>query len=206
MDAALEEEDFHVIDYARSHGICIDYTTEQLHIGEIHVPSSNDIQHDFEDPSDTAITNAISKLIKEPLTLNKEAALLLKTVDSLQQAPAGDLPMEDRRRWILGLKQELPILRTDHELDLLGFGSVALPHFRDLKIPSEVTQKEDDEGLEWPPKYLTYPLQCDKRVNSEKLAVSKEALLYLQDAIRDTYTAEDFDNIMAESLQYKPVR
>ncbi|KAH7398386.1 hypothetical protein BKA66DRAFT_592319 [Pyrenochaeta sp. MPI-SDFR-AT-0127] len=204
MDLEVEEEELQVLEYARLHGLCKDYTTEQLHIGVTHVPSSNDIDHGFRDPLESSITQTVTELTRERLTLNKDAALLLQDVHSLQQAPAEDIITEDRRRYILGLKQELPILRTDNELDLLNFGSTALPHFKDLRIPSEIIHEENDEGFGWPSKYLAYASQCNERVNGEKIAVSKEALVYLQEAIRDTYTTEDSEHIKAESLQYKP--
>ena len=201
----MEDQEPSAIEYARSHGISVDYTTDPLRVANEHVLSEEDFYQDLRDPSDTSITNAIDELIKERLAINKDAALLLKTVHSFQGSFAVDLHMTEGRKRILNLKQELPVLPSDYEVDLLSFGSAALPNFNDLRIPSEVTNEERDEGFEWPSKYFEYPTQCDEKVKMEKIAVSREALVHLQDAIRDEYTAEDSDSIKAASMMYKSV-
>src|SRR5206468_1087980 len=104
----------------------------------------------------------------------------------------------EKRVWIVSLKQEVPLLKTDSELDLLSFGSAALPNLKNLKIPFETTDEERDEGLEWPSEYHAYPAQCDEKANTEKITISKEVLVYLQDAVRDTYLPEDSEMIKAE--------
>ncbi|CAO2654838.1 Nn.00g115710.m01.CDS01 [Neocucurbitaria sp. VM-36] len=203
MDVDVVEDEPSVIEYARSNGICVDYTTETPQIGDISVPSYVYYDQDLKDPSDGFFTNAISGLIKERLTINKDAALLLKAVHSWQEPLATDQLAKDERRRKLNLKQELPILRSDYELDLLTYGSAIVPNLRDLRIPSEVTNEENDEGFEWPAKYFAYPAQCEEKVRAEKMAVSREALVYLQDAIRNEYTARDAEVAEAESATYK---
>lgn len=205
MELDVEEEEPSVIEYARSHGICVDYTTDQLRVDNVLVPPDDGFYQDLRDPPDADITNAVRELTKERLAVNKDAVLLLKAVHSFREPLATDVPAIDGRRRILALKQELPVLPSDYELDMLKFGSAAMPNFKHLRIPSEVTNEESDEGFEWPAKYLAYPAQSDEKVKAEKIAVSREALVYLQGAIRDDYTAADLDLTKAESLIYKSV-
>jgi hypothetical protein len=76
---------------------------------------------------------------------------------------------------------------------------------RARQIPSEIVNEQNDEGFQWPTKYFAYPAQCDAQAKAEKLAVSREVLVHLQDAIRDTYVPENADRIKAEGMKYKPV-
>ncbi|KAF7579198.1 hypothetical protein PtrSN002B_003028 [Pyrenophora tritici-repentis] len=199
-----EDTELSIIEYARSHGICVDYTTERLHTVGIQVPSSDDIDQDFSGPSDADVRSTTEALIKERLAINRDAALFLKSAYSLQEVLTFDPFATDRRRWMLDLKLELPVLKSDYELDLLSFGSTALPEFRELLIPSEVIVEQNDEGLEWPKKYLDYSAQCDAKARSERLCISKDALIYLQNTLKDAWVREDCQRIVNETLQYKP--
>jgi hypothetical protein len=195
-----------IVGYARLQGITTDYTTEQLRVLDLTAPSEDEFDRDLWDPSDASITNAISALTKERLTVNRGAALFLKAAHSLQEAPATDPLATDRRKWMLSLKQELPVLKSDYELDLLNFGNAGVPNFKNLQIPSEIVDEQNDEGFEWPTKYFAYPAQCNAQAKAEKIAVSREVLIQLQDAIRDAYVPEDSERLKAENMSYRPVR
>ncbi|KAI8942536.1 hypothetical protein NX059_000598 [Plenodomus lindquistii] len=199
-DAVLDDES--ALEYARYYGLCADYTSENWHVRDIVAPSDDDIDRDLRDLSATVTTDQICALTKERLSVSRDAALLLKAVLALQAAPAEVEETEDRRKWMLSLRQEVPVLKTDHELDMLRFGSVALPDLRKSRIPSEMTNAEKDEGFEWPSKYFAYPAQCDKQLRAEKLGVTKEVLLCLQGAVKDDYKAEDLEDVMTAEFKY----
>jgi hypothetical protein len=200
----LLDEDLSPLEYARRHTLCKPYISEILALNDMHAPPDDTFYQDLWDPSQAQITNDLSGLIKERLSVTKDTALLLKAIHDFREAPSDPVTVDGRRR-ILSLKYELPVLRRDHELDVLTFGSTALPDIRNLAIPSEVVDKENDEGLEWPAKYFTYPAQCSDRIKAEKLAVSRDVLLYLHNEIQDAYTTEDAEQVIVENLQYKPV-
>jgi hypothetical protein len=204
--AVSDEEESSVLEYARSHGICVNYETEPLHFANFKKPSTEVVDKGFQDPTDASVTDTINVLTRERLMVNRDTALLLKATHSLHESPVADVSTADRRKWILGLKQELPLLNSDYELDQLNFGSAALPKIKDLRIPLETVMEQNDEGLEWPQKYFAFPVQCDAQVNAEKLAISREVLVHLQHAIRDEYIPEDSEIIKAECLRYEPVR
>ena len=199
-----EEEEPSPLEYARSHGICVDYTTESLLIFDFDQLSKDDMNRDLCSPTDASIANATRALTKERLTVNREVVLFLKAVHSLQEGLAVDLSVIEGRQRALGLKQELPVLDSDYELDLLRFGNATNPDFGKLQIPSEIVIEQNDEGFEWPSKYLTYPAHYDAQVKADKLAVSKGVLVHLQEAIRDAYVPEDSEVIKAEALKYEP--
>ncbi len=205
MDSDWEEDEPSVLEYARLHGICIDHTMELLPSGDLQAALEATIDPDFQVPSDASITSAIIDMTRERLAINKDAALLLRSVLDMQKASLSNSFATEKRTWKTSLKQEPPLLQTDNELDLLSFGSAALPDLRDLKIPFEITDEERDEGLKWPSKYHSYPAQCDEQAKAEKITISREVLVYLQDAVRDTYLPEDSEIIKSESLRYKPV-
>jgi hypothetical protein len=192
-----------VLDYARFHGLCRNYLTEQPSFHDVEAPSDETLEADLDGLMHLSLTDLDSKLIKERLTVNKEAALLLKAVHSLQQQDdvvESTIPSPTRSSL---LKQEVPLLRCDHELDLQAFGNTNIPSFSNLRIPMETIDIEKDEGLEWPSNYQAYPAICDRELKREKISISKDVLLFLQDAVRDTWTQQDSEEAIARGLRYQ---
>ncbi|KAI4672627.1 uncharacterized protein J4E78_001128 [Alternaria triticimaculans] len=200
LDLGLDTSEPSVLEWARAQGVCVDYETELLHIRHLQSPLDDEIDRHLHEPSDATIDTAVSGLVKEKLTVNKDTAWLLKAAHALQDELPSDLTVTNSRTWRRDLRQELPVLRSDHELDLLNFGGTVVPDFKNLQIPSEIMVEENDEGFGWPARYLDYPAQCDAQVKVEKLAISREVLVYLQDTIRDAYVPEDGQRLEAESL------
>ncbi|KAH8728755.1 hypothetical protein GQ44DRAFT_724202 [Phaeosphaeriaceae sp. PMI808] len=198
-----DEEEPATLDYARHHALCIPYDSENLIAGHLSTLPNVELNQNLWTSSNASITNSVNALVKERLAVSKDAALLLKEVYMLQEAPSDEVSTADQWRWSLGLKQELPVLQTDNELDLLIFGSAAVPDLRNSKIPFEVVRDESDEGFAWPAKYLAYPAKCDEQVKTEKLAVSRDVLVYLQEVVRDTYILGDSEKIHEEHFKHR---
>jgi hypothetical protein len=205
MELDLEEDELSALEYARRYGLCKAYDSRKPQTGSLYLLIDDTFDQNPWDSSEDSIANTVRGLTKERLSINKDVVLLLKTIHELRETPTRDLLMIDGRIERLGVKLELPLLRTDNELDLMNFGSAAIPDFGDLNIPTEIVKEENDEGLQWPARYFAYPAQCDERVKGEKLAVSREVLIHLRDTIRDPYTPKDYEAIMAQSPKYKPV-
>ena len=211
-----------VLEYAREQGICVDYTTELPRLRDIVRERRDTLDRDpwgssedaYTDTTSTAniasaanaATTVAQELMKERLALNKEEALLMKTVLTMREPPRDDSLIADARQ-TRDLKQELPVLQTDAELDLLHFGTRVEPDFHDLRmrLPSEDLDDENDEGFDWPAKYAAFHKQCDAKVKSEKLAMTRDALAFLQNAVKDDYSAQDEDDIVAEEIERKVV-
>ena len=212
LDVIKEEDPCRdVLQYARWRGLCKDYLTEQPPLRDIEPPTEEAIEADLDldGLAHLSLTNYEdynSKLTKERLAVSKEAALLLRAVHELQQQPdpLQDPSLQLHRRSKL-LKVEVPILRTDHELDVQAFGNISIPDFSKQKIPLENVDNEKDEGLEFPSSYDQYPVKVNRDLESEKISIPREGLLFLSNAIRDTWTREDSERVISESGQYQRV-
>lgn len=202
----MSDDDFDILEYARNHSLCIDYTTELPHIRETHARSCDILDKGVQDTYDEPTTTTISKLTKERLALDKDAAVLLRTVISVPSVLASGALLKDKElRRTRALKQELPMLSTDNELDLLGFGSMAMPDLQRSKIPSEVVDEDNDEGWQWPEKYLTIGTQVNEDTRVERLAIPRNALFLLQDTICNDYTHKDSEYMKITGLTNKSV-
>lgn len=200
-----EEEDWTTLEYARHYELTKKYDADCVSSGDLPIPSDDPTDWDFGFPSAENVADRLSVLTKERLAVSRDAAVLLRAMHELRIAPENEDAVDDHYQWVRRLKQELPILKTDNELDMLSFGNRAMPALKEIMIPSEVVDEEKDEGFEWPAKYLAYPTQCDKQIKAEKLAVSREVLLCLQDALADHFNAEDAEKLVDGSLQRKKV-
>jgi hypothetical protein len=200
-----DDEEPSPLDYARHHELCQPYYEEPIYCDNLPLVTRDIFDRDLRDPSNESIINSVNALIKERLTLSRDAMLLLKAMHHPEELPPIEVSTKDRHRWMLDLKQELPILRTDTELDLLSFGDASIPDLRYVNIPSEIIHNDSDEGFEWPAKYMAYPSQCEAKIKAEKLVVSRDVLMHLQDTIRDSFTSQDLAKIENESMRYRSV-
>lgn len=208
-----EVEEPSVLEYARTQGICVDYTTDLPQIDDIRSALGHTIDWDLEDPFDDDFTNAVAgadELTKERLALSKESAIFLRSALVLQKLPDDcvfDVGVESSQQWIRDMKQELPVLQTDAELDMLSFGTRFVPDFKVLRtrIPSEELDEENDEGFGWPAKYFSYPGWYEAMLRDEKLAVTREGMVFLQDAVVDRFVPEDGARVMEEALERRRV-
>ena len=207
MELDLAEQDPSVLAYARFYGLCIDYASEPPRLPDTSTPSSESFQAGLVDlPTSHPFTDPADKLKKDRLTISNEAALLLKDIFSLQHSLAHSPLTIKTWRHTSRLKQEVPLLRSNAELDLHEFGSTEIPSLTGSNIPLAEVNEEHDEGLQWPSRYWDYPRLWEERVESEKWSVSKDVLFLLQDAVRDTWTPEDSEKITGESSNQKMVR
>jgi hypothetical protein len=207
LNDVQSEQEPTVLEFARFHGLCKNYATEHLLPGTLKPPPDEVLDQDLRDPLDApTLTNRAYELTKERLTINKESAFLLKSVFSFSE-PLNDDAFELDEMRIRELKQEVPLLRSDNELDLLNFGSTTTPSFNDTKIPLEPLNEENEESLEWPEKYYAFPALKNQWAITEcsRLAMKRDDLCYLQDAIKDTYRPEYGEEIIEECLQYNRV-
>ncbi|KAL5118106.1 hypothetical protein ACEQ8H_003941 [Pleosporales sp. CAS-2024a] len=204
-DVDVDDDDMSALDYARHYGLCTPYDGDPIdYDSSLPALSMDTLDQDLWDPLHTSAMNAVQALTKERLLVSRDAALLLRAVHDLQHKPSTDELSIPRLSRIQDLRQELPILHTDDELDSLQFGTTTVPNLAELNIPDEVIDPGRDEGFSWPTKYQSLPEQCDNQFKAEKLAVSREALLYLHDAITNPYSLEEYERSQAQCLQYTP--
>jgi hypothetical protein len=200
-----------VLEYARDEGLCIPYDTELTPTRHIIPALDYDLDSDLQDPKSLSLADLIpAYVLKERLTLSREDAVFLKLICTQPKLPIAqdstdqDTTFDDRRR-AMRLKLELPLLRTDNEADFRKFGNIAIPKFEDLKLPLERVDESKDEGLTWLPRFFSLPLEKHLEAEKEKLQISKDDLLFLQTAVKDSHTAENWEAVKAEASQLKRV-
>ena len=175
--------DSSIIDYARYHGLIRDHLEDDP---LEHITHSADILSDLEDDHLPQIHPDIARIPDERLTLDKDAVSLLASIAALAQTPPArndgisDFDVHRVRR----MKLELPMLRTDPELDLLRFAPRIVPDLENEFLPLETVDQEADEGFDWPSWCHSLPDEYIKRIKAEKLEVTSDALAILQEVIQ----------------------
>ena len=178
-----------ILKYARFHGVASDHFAADPN-SYLQFPSAGDMSTQFDDPNETTqvedTRSLLAEKINEKLDIGKCEALLLSSVISARFLPESTdsehgwdsvLPdyLSGRR-----MKAELPILRTDHELNMLSFrAQISLDHI-DLDLPLEFIDDEQDEGLEFPSYCQGLPGQMQERTANEKLDCTRETLRFLE--------------------------
>ncbi|KAL8673167.1 MAG: hypothetical protein Q9168_002396 [Polycauliona sp. 1 TL-2023] len=195
-----EDKEPSVLDYARYYGISKNYL--QVH-PLTHAPPPLDeaqspLQLDTETPWLQWSPSIATTPPPERLTAVKEASKLLAATcvqhhdDSVFDAV--DLNPTYRVRH---LKLELPLLRSDHEMDMLNFVHRIEPDLSKEFIPFEKVDDEKDEGLGWPSYCLGWPEECFQKAQKERLEVPRDVFAYMSTALdarlKDGESGFEFD-------------
>ena len=192
-----------ILEYARFYGLTVDH--RQSHpLSEL--PHSLPAVLSAQNPELLEITKDLGTITPERLEFGKGAAIFLASIINAKSYPpsAGDdlLPKTHRVR---DLKFEPPLLRSDHELDMRQFGGRIVPDLGHEHLPLEKFNDESDEGLGWPSSYDELPVKASARSLAEKLAVSKDVLLYLRDTLQQLKPDEEQPKYGSEIKQYRRV-
>ena len=193
-----------ILEYARFYGIALDHRKRNL-LHEFFPPTSFSAWlEDFPDVS--RIDDSSDILPLERLSVGTEAAALLASIKELGQTSRRfdeDVELDVHR--FQKIKQELPILLTDHESDLQSFARQIVPDLANEQLPLEKIDDEADEGLNWPSTCYELPDRYFNEAEAERLDTSKEGLLYLQDVLRFVSNNEDDVVFEDNELSYKRV-
>ena len=179
-----EEEDHEptILEYARFYGIALDHL-ERNPLQEINAP--DDLLAQLADPQDVFhFDDLIVSLPLERICAGSEAAILLSCIPKAGRQSRRfdeDLSLDNHR--FQKIRVELPILFTDHELDLQDFAPQVIPDLEHEYLPLEKLDEEADEGFAWPSAYQELPDKFYIDASSERLILPKEGLLYLQDVL-----------------------
>lgn len=170
----------HIIDYARFYGLVQNHC-EPHPLQGLTLPEN--LGSFLEDPPELFhIDPSIVKVPEERLAIDAGAALLLSSIPESAKHEIEDVGI-DRHR-VRRMKIELPLLRSDHEIDLMRFVSPIVPDLENEFLPLETLDIEEDEGVEWPSSYYALPDGFAKKSRSEKIEASKDDFLYLQQALK----------------------
>ncbi|KIV99606.1 uncharacterized protein PV09_08781 [Verruconis gallopava] len=137
---------------------------------------------------------------RERIMCAKEGALFLQKIVVPEDDGAHALQFEDAieqdRSRLRAVKTELPLLTTDHEMDMTWFcgRSTRLADLRDVHLPMEDVNVQDDEGLAWPLKYRQLPQETFRIIERARLECPRDTLKYIQDLVADPNINEDLEN------------
>ncbi|EEP79763.1 predicted protein [Uncinocarpus reesii 1704] len=178
-----------VLDYARFYGIANDHMAIDPNSLIPQFPR-NMLVNSLEDMNQhvsldlSPLRQSISKQQRERLNISKADAAFLEL--ALRQNSSGRLhPLKwnefllNRHR-IADIKYDPPLLRTDHESDMLIFRKMLSPDRMEVDLPLEKIDTENDEGLVFPIYIRDLPRQVQERIANEKLDCTREILLFLQ--------------------------
>ena len=187
-----------VLDYARFHGLAIDHRLEDPLKGL----KSSHCDLDFSgDAGLLQLESFNATPPRERLSISKDAAKFLTSIrnDNIKDVNLDDsfLPNPHRFR---NLKVDTPLLRTDHEQDFRQFRRQIDPDLKNEHFPLEKVDDEQDEGLKWPSSYGRVPEDTFTKISTEKIAVSKDTLLYLQGVLK-LHEGIDLQRVIKESLE-----
>lgn len=169
-----------IIDYARFYGLVQNHL-EPPPLQGLTLPEN--LGSFLEDPPDLFhIDLSNVKVREERLPIDAGAASLLSSILESAKHEIEDDGI-DRHR-VRRMKNELPLLHSDHETDLLRFVSPIVPDLENEFLPLETLDVEEDEGVEWPSNYYALPDEFAKKSSSEKIETSKDDFLYLQQALK----------------------
>jgi len=172
-----------MIDYARFYGLIQDHLEDQPLQG---LAAPHDFLSQLDDTADLfQISSDCVKVPEERLPVDAGTASLLSEIAALAKhaPPPFDVDSEFEVRRVRRMKRELPLLRTDHEVDLLRFASRIVPNLEREFLPLETIDEEADEGFEWPSTCHDLPDEYLGKFKAEKLVFPKEALIYLQEVL-----------------------
>jgi hypothetical protein len=124
---------------------------------------------------------------KEKLDISRSGAVYLSSVIKLLSSGRDHLSNENRWDAILpnykriaNLRPAEPVLRGDHELDMLSFRAQISLEGLELDLPLEDLNTENDESLDFPEYSQEVPDQIYGVIAQEKLDCSRESLYILQ--------------------------
>ena len=170
-----------IIDYARFYGLISDH----LEPHPLQGIAARDSFHPLELDDDDGLLPpnfATYGTPQERLTVDAGAAAILSSIAALAEVPPAGDDVTDVHR-IKNLKLELPLLRSDHEVDMLNFGTWIVPDLENDFLPLEPVSEEADEGLTWPPFCYQLPEKFTNELALEKLHLSSNVLAYLQETL-----------------------
>ncbi|KAL9000126.1 MAG: hypothetical protein Q9169_001201 [Polycauliona sp. 2 TL-2023] len=179
-----EETEPSILDYARYYGLSKNY----LEIDPLrHAPPPDDTQTTLQIDTETPWSQCCPTMITPPperLTAVKEASKLLAVTCSQQYDTSVfdvvDVYPTHRVRYS---KLDLPLLYSDHEMDMLQFVRHTGPDLSKEFIPFEKVDEEKDEGLKWPSYCYGWPEACFRKAQNERLEVARDVFAYMSAAL-----------------------
>ena len=173
-----QDDEPSVLEYARFYGLTVNYLATcpiQQCIRDLDRIESDD------EPMLLEAEGSPAQIQNERILIPKNALALLSNVTTAQGQVLHDglpLPKIHRSR---DMKVELPLLRTDPEVDMQDHPHRVMPELAKELIPLEKVEDGKDESLQWSGCSHSLPAKVNAKLASELLTISKNTILYLQE-------------------------
>ena len=159
----------------------------------------NDAEFQLRDgPELFHIDETVGEVSEERLLLGKEELLLLTSITRTPEHCSSFDGMDLDPRRVQKMKLELPLLMSDHEIDLHSFVRLMVPDLAKEHLPLESLDEEADEGLSWPSRYAALQNVYSRKSTNEKMEVSSAVLSYLRSTL-------DYDNEITKNALFEDV-
>ncbi|KAK8250085.1 hypothetical protein IWZ00DRAFT_293817 [Phyllosticta capitalensis] len=192
-----------VVDYARFHGLASNYLADGPLEPDSLPRAPPFLNQELADPPNAAKIEWPEEFqLNERLELDMLGAKALAFACRAPPLPAVTEPsVEVGLHRVRNIKVELPVLRSDNELDMVKFMRRKEKALSKFKFPLEELNDEEDEGLTWPKKCWERLEQIHKQLESEKLQMTRTDFLYFQSCLKDEFTDADQDLMVNQVLK-----
>jgi hypothetical protein len=195
------------LEYARFHGLCRDYQVDHPLFGALIPPAQEDFFRVADEPDDALFPEAliaeVHDSLNERLDVDKEAANFLMSILRTSKQDEGDqirvdLAESSPKR----LKLELPVLASDHEVDMITLRCRNEVKLTTKGIEPFQLDAEKGETFAFTSAEIDDKHRLDNELQNEKLDVGKETVeLFRQ--LRDLTSGGDVDYANEAYESYK---
>ena len=191
-------------EYARFYGLSIGHLDYNPLLG---LSKESVLHSHLEDPDGGfKIDESLDISLAERLQVGVDEAILLASVTaSPPKAFVFDQDSEIDTHRVRNLKAEIPLLATDHEIDMQQFASPVVPDLVHEHLPLESVEDEADEGLAWPSRFYRLPEEYMIKAEKEQLEISEEVLRSMHETLHSKSKGEDHPSFEIENPTYKRV-
>lgn len=191
------------LQYAYEHDLTRDYILNSFSIAHL---LSKPVQRTLPSITEDGFTDCshlpdlelpVPQLRSEVLTIARSALKLIHEIrreltdDEVKSLTQDVVDSGNTKQW----KLELPILRTDNERDMRefrkGMSSRRDVHIGDHRLPLDPVTVEDGEGMQLPASARSAANEILKKLEGEKLGVTRSSLQFLANVVKDGYTEEE---------------
>ncbi|KAK2746993.1 hypothetical protein FQN57_002565 [Myotisia sp. PD_48] len=187
-----------LLEYARFHGVAQDHLAPDLRelISSLVEEPCDELDEDIFQEAKSGALNVLKEIQTEKLSISKASAAFLSSITNPRFAVRDSLDTKytPKRQQKPQLKLDLPLLRSDNELDLISWRNQASLDKLELDLPLEVVDEENDEGIGFPTYFADLATDIKSQVAQEKLSCSPSTLRYLQGIM--SYRTKKFDGLL----------
>lgn len=205
--------------YAYEHDLTRDYTLNSFSIAHL---LSKPVQCTLPSITEDGFTDCshlsdlelpVPQLRSEVLTIARSALKLIHDIrreltdDEVKSLTQDVVDSGNTNQW----KLELPILRTDNERDMRefrrGMSSRRDVHIGDHRLPLDPVTVEDGEGMQLPASARSEANELLRKLEGEKLGVTRSSLRFLANVVKDEYSEEEqWEFLMEQVMETKCVK